>query len=182
MIGKKSSFSNFDSQLNIISSTYMYLIPRNTFWDITKQMEPFYLDKNIIIWIFGRAKYSLSSWNKLDSAIWLTNVPQNCNTKIDPRCIGRVLTGFLFVSAFQNICYLSQKKVSSLRNLSFSNSKENPLSKFMGFFTGKKLDWNNIHMKAIEGAYNNKNSKFVVFNNWSSERYAQNSDTLFPKL
>ena len=37
-------------------------------------------------------------------------------------------------------------------------------------------------MKAIKGAYNNKNPKFGVFNNWSSERYAQNSDTLFPKL
>ena len=46
----------------------------------------------------------------------------------------------------------------------------------------KNLDWNNIHMKAIKGAYNNKNSKFGVFNIWSSERYAQNSDTLFPKL
>ena len=127
-------------------------------------------------------EYSLSSWNKLDSAIQPTNVPENFDSKMDSRCNWRVPIGFLFISAFQNICYLSQKKVASLRNLSFSNSKENPLLKFMVFFTGKFFDWNNIHMKAIKGVYNNKNSKFGVFNNWSSERYAQNSDTLFPKL
>ena len=34
-------------------------------------------------------------------------------------------------------------------------------------------------MKAIKGAYNNKNPKFGIFNNWSLKRYAQNSDTLF---
>ena len=27
---------------------YMYLISTNTFWDVTKQIEPFNLDKNII--------------------------------------------------------------------------------------------------------------------------------------
>ena len=47
----------------------------------------------------------------------------------------------------------------------FSNAKENPPSKFMGFSIGINLDWNNIHIKAIKGVYNDQNSKFGVFNN-----------------
>ena len=38
---------------------------------------------------------------------------------MDPRCHLRVPIGFLFVSAFRNICYLSQKKGSSLRKTCF---------------------------------------------------------------
>ena len=179
---KKSSFFDFDMYLNIVSPLCWHLVSRNTFWDMTKHLEPFNQNKNIIFYIFWCAKYSGSGWKNLDLAFWPTFVPQIYDTKIDPRYNGCITIGFVFVSAFQNICYLSQKKVSSLRNVSFSNSKENPHSKFMGFSTRINLDWNNIHMKAIKGVYNNKNSKFGVFNNWSSERYAQNSDTLFPKL
>ena len=50
----------------------------------------------------------------------------------------------------------------------FSNAKENPPSKFMGFSIGINLDWNNIHIKAIKGVYNDQNSKFGVFNNGAS--------------
>ena len=137
MIKKKSSFFGFDMYLNIVSPLYWYLVSRNTFWDMTKHSEPFNWKKDIIFYIFWCAENSRSDWKNLDSAILPTFIPQICDTKIDPRYNGRVTIGFLFVSAFQNICYLSQKKVSSLRNLSFSNSKENPLSKFMGFLQEK---------------------------------------------
>ena len=95
---------------------------------------------------------------------------------------GRLPIGFLFVSAFRNICYLSQKKGSSLRNTSFPYDKENPSVKFMDFLTWINVDWTNIQKKTTKGAYNNENSKFVVFNNWSSWRSSQNSDHSFPKL
>ena len=101
---------------------------------------------------------------------------------MDPRCNGKVSIGFLFVSAFRNICYLSQKKVSSLRNTSFPYDKENPSVKFMDFLTWINAYWTNIQKKTTKGAYNNENSKFVVFNNWSSWRSSQNSDHSFPKL
>ena len=101
---------------------------------------------------------------------------------MDPRYNGRVAIDFLFVSAFRNICYLSQKKVSSLRNTSFPYDKENPSVKFMDFLTWINVDWTNIQKKTTKGAYNNENSKFVVFNNWSSSRSSQNSDHSFPKL
>ena len=51
------------------------------------------------------------------------------------------------------------------------------------FFTKNSVvDWTNIQKKTTKGAYNNENSKFVVFNNWSSWRSSQNSDHSFPKL
>ena len=181
-MSKKSSFFDFDMYLSIVASLCWHLVSRNTFWDMTKHLEPFNENKNIIFYIFWCAKYSGSGWKYLDSAFWPTFVPQIYDTKIDPRYNGCITIGFVFVSAFQNICYLSQKKVSSLRNVNFFNAKENPPSKFLGFSIGINLDWNNIHIKAIKGAYNNQNSKFGVFNNWSSQRYSQNSDTLFPKI
>ena len=164
-----------------VSPLYWYLVSRfffrysKTFW--THKLKQYHQFLHFLVcWIFSvRLK-------NLDSVIWPTIVPRNFGTNINLRCKGRATLGFLFVSAFQNICYLSQKKVSSLRNVSFSNAKENPPSKFLGFSIGINLDWNNIHIKAIKGAYNNQNSKFGVFNNWSSQRYSQNSDTLFPKI
>ena len=182
MIGKKSSFFHFYSYLNIISPPYMYLISTNTFWDVTKQIEPFNLDKNIIFWIFERAEHSLSSSNYLDSANCPTNVPEICDIKMDPRCNVMVSVSFLFVSGFRNICYLSQKKVSSLRNTSFPYDEENSSVKFMDFLIWINVYWTNIQKKTTKGAYNNENSKFVVFNNWSSWRSSQNSDHLFQKL
>ena len=158
MSKKKSSFFDFDMYLNIVSPLYWDLVSRNNFWDMTKHLEPFNWNKNIIFYIFWSAEYSGSDWKKLDSAFWPTFCPQIYDTKNDPRYNGRVTIGFLFVSAFQNICYLSQKKVSSLRDVSFSNAKENLPSKFMGFSIGINLDWNIIHMKSIKGAYNNQNS------------------------
>ena len=38
------------------------------------------------------------------------------------------------------------------------------------------------HLASSRRAFALKNPEFGVFNSWSSERYAQNSDTLFPKL
>ena len=129
---------------------------------------------NPLIWIRTSFSTFFSALNilgqaekNLDSAFWPTSVPQIYDTKIGPRYNGRVTIGFLFILAFQNICYMSQKKISSLRNVSFSHAKENLPLKFMGFSIGINLDWNNILMKVTKGAYNNLNSKFGVFNNWS---------------
>ena len=153
--------------LNIVAPLYWHLVSRNTFWDMTKHLEPFNWNKNIIFFIFWCVEYSWSDWKNLDSAFRPTFVPQIYDTKIGPRYNGRVTIGFLFILAFQNICYMSQKKISSLRNVSFSHAKENLPLKFMGFSIGINLDWNNILMKVTKGAYNNLNSKFGVFNNWS---------------
>ena len=182
MSQKKGSFFYFDMYLNIVWPNIGILYQEILFEIWQNILEPFIWSKNIIFYIFWCTEYSGSGWKNLDSAFWPTFVPQIYDTKIDPRYNGCITIGFVFVSAFQNICYLSQKKVSSLRNVSFSNAKENPPSKFLGFSIGINLDWNNIHIKAIKGAYNNQNSKFGVFNNWSSQRYSQNSDTLFPKI
>ena len=164
MFGKKSSFFNFYTHFNIISPPYMYLTSTITFWDATKQIEPFNSDRNIIFWFFGHAKYSLSSWNKIDSAIWPTNVLENFDTKMDPRCDRRVSIGLLFVSAFRNICYFFQTKDSSLRNKSFPYDKENFSVKFMEFLTWINVDWTNVQKETTKGAYNNEYSEFVVFN------------------
>ena len=179
---KKSSFFDFDMYLNIVSPLCWHLVSRNTFWDMTKHLEPFNENKNTIFYIFWCAKYSGSGWKNLDSAFWPTFVPKIYDTKIESRYNGCITIGFVFVSAFQNICYLSQKRVSSLRNESFSRDKENPIVKIMIFSVGINLDWTHIHMKAIKGAFDNQNSKFGVFTNWSSERYSQNSDIFFHNL
>ena len=64
----------------------------------------------------------------------------------------------------------------------FPMIKKTPSVKFMDFLTWINVDWTNIQKKTTKGAYNNENSKFVVFNNWSSSRSSQNSDHSFPKL
>ena len=111
--------------------------------------------------------------------------PQNYDAKIDLRYNGRVTIGFVFVSAFQNICYLSQKKVSSLRNVSFSYDKENPIVKFMRFSIGINLDWTNINMKAIKGAYDSQNS-FLAFKQvikvFNSTLFSQSSICYLPAV
>ena len=89
---------------------------------------------------FGALNILGQAEKNLDSAFWPTSVPQIYDTKIGHRYNGRVTIGFLIVSAFQNICYLSQKKISSLRNVNFCNAKENAISKFMEFSIGINLD------------------------------------------
>ena len=103
--------------------------------DIIKQIETFKWNKSIIFCIF------LVCW-------------------IFSYRLKKFRFGFVFVSALRNICYLSKKKGSSLRNVSFPVIKKTPL--WMRFSIGINLDWTNINMKAIKGAYDSQNS-FLAF-------------------
>ena len=73
MSQKKGSFFGFDMYLNIVSPLYWYLVSRNTFWDMTKHLEPFNWNKNIIFCIFWCAEYSGSDYKKFRFGI-LANI------------------------------------------------------------------------------------------------------------